>query len=144
MHTAHRRSLATSICIFSCVLAASLGHAAATTAIYRCVEQDVVTYSDRPCGPSSTQYEAEEARISILEVEPPATVKRTKIDAKAVKDREHSIADAQAKRAEQCAKLERSLRDIRSKMRAGYDAKAGERLREQQRKRSAQYRELKC
>ncbi len=134
---------AASVCIVLYLFAAPFAQAAATT-IYRCIEHDAVTYSDRPCGSTATEYEANEARISILEVAPPAIAKRMRTTAKQVRSQDGSIAIAQAKRSEQCSKLERSLREIRSKMRAGYDAKEGERLKERQRKLTAQQRDLKC
>lgn len=133
------------VALLSHLLAGSSAHAAASTVIYRCVESDVVTYSDRPCGPSSKEYEWNEARISILEVELPATTKPARARPKPARTRDDaSIAAAQAKRTEQCTKLERSLREVRSKMRAGYDAKEGERLKERQRKLVGQQRELRC
>ena len=128
-----------------CVMVCPYAAAATASTIYRCIDEDIVTYSDRPCASNASEYEPDEARISILEVAPPSTTttavrpkpKRAAADSV-------SIAAGQAKHAEHCGKLERSLRDIRSKMRAGYDAKEGERLRERRRKLSAQHRELRC
>jgi hypothetical protein len=101
-------------------------------------------YSDRPCGSNASEYEASEARISILEVAPPSTTKAARPKPKRVIAGAVSIAAAQSKHAENCAKLDRSMRDIRSKMRAGYDVKEGERLKDRQRKLSAEQRALRC
>lgn len=127
-----------------CGMVCANAAAATTSTIYRCIDRDVVTYSDRPCGSAASEYEPNEARISILEVAPPSATKVRRPKPKRVAADAVSIAAAQAKRAETCGKVERSLRDIRSKMRAGYDANEGERLRERQRKLSAQHRELRC
>jgi hypothetical protein len=43
-----------------------------------------------------------------------------------------------------CAKLEQRLRDVRSKMRGGYGAKEGERLKARQRQLNGQRRTQKC
>ena len=117
---------------------------AAGMTIYRCIENDVVTYSDRPCGSTIDTYEANETRINILEVTPPSATKPARASPKRKKSGGGSIAAAQAKHTENCARIDRSLRDIRSKMRSGYDVKEGERLKDRQRKLSAQQRELRC
>ena len=50
----------------------------------------------------------------------------------------------QEKRAENCARYARSLKEIRSKMRAGYSAKEGERLRLRQEKLRDSQRSSRC
>lgn len=143
MHRA-RVGVAVGLGLISFVIACSFANGASTSTIYRCVEDHIVTYSDRPCGPTADEYEANEARISILEVAPAATTKVARSKPKRAVAGSESIAAAQAKHADNCAKLERSMRDIRSKMRAGYDARQGERLKDRQRKLSAKQRELRC
>lgn len=123
----------------------SLTQAGAST-IYRCVEDGHVIYSDRPCGSDASAYEADPSRISILESAPAVATKpaKSRPKAKRAASADVSIAAAQAQHAQRCAALARSLRDIRSEMRAGYDFKQGERLRARQRKLVEQQRELKC
>ena len=129
--------------VASLAIASAFANAASAPTIYRCIENEVVTYSDRPCGSSASEYHASE-RISILDVAPPAATKPARVKPKPARVNTASIAAAQAKHAENCAKLERSLRDIRSKMRAGYDAKEGERLRDRQRELTARQHDLRC
>ncbi len=124
--------------------ASPFAEAAAAPTIFRCVENDVVAYSDRPCGPSASEYEASDSRISILEVTPPSRTKPVRIKPKPTKTDSVSIATNQVEHARDCAKIERSMRDIRSKMRAGYDAKEGERLKDRERTLTAQHRDLRC
>jgi hypothetical protein len=124
--------------------ATPLANAASAPAIFRCVENDVIAYSDRPCGSNASEYEPSDARISILEVTPPAPTKPARVKPKPARVDMVSIAEAQIQRARDCAKIELSMRDIRSKMRAGYDVKEGERLRDRERKLTAQQRELRC
>lgn len=51
---------------------------------------------------------------------------------------------AREQRQMKCAKLDQSLRDVRSKMRAGYGVKEGERLKARQRQLAGQRRMQKC
>ena len=132
------------IAFLSLAIACPFANAASNPTIYRCVEDDVVAYSDRPCGSNASAHEATDARISILEVTPPSPTRPPRVKPKPALADTVSIAAAQRERAKDCAKLERSMRDIRSKMRAGYDAREGERLRDRQRKLTAQQRELRC
>lgn len=122
----------------------SLAEGASSATIFRCVESDVVVYSDRPCGTNASEYDADDSRISILEVTPPTRTKPVSVKPKPSRAEPVSIAAAQLERARDCAKIERSLRDIRSQMRVGYDAKEGERLKDRQRTLTAQHRDLRC
>lgn len=124
--------------------ASSCANAASAPTIFRCVENDVVAYSDRPCGADASEYAPSDARISILEVTPPARTKAVRAKPKPARDDTASIAAAQREHARDCSKIERSMRDIRLKMRSGYDVKEGERLRDRQRKLAAEHREWHC
>lgn len=122
----------------------SLVHAGPTT-IYRCVEAEQVIYSDRPCGMDAGAYEPNESRVSILEAAVPTATKPASSPAKT--ERLRAKGDARLTmpaRADRCASIERQLREIRSRMRAGYNVKQGEHLRARQRKLAEQRRELKC
>ena len=111
--------------------------------IYRCKAADAVTFSDRPCDAAAEVYEAG-ARVNTYEA--PDFAPRASI-APAVKARgreSDSEAKARAKLLERCERIQQSLRDIRSKMRSGYTAKEGERLRTRQTKLQNQRRAAKC
>lgn len=114
------------------VLAGALTFASsarANTAIFRCEIGGVTTFSDRPCGEESTSYSPVADRVSTYEAppEPKNQVRAAKKPKK--RAARSSIAEAQRKHAEECRRIEASLRDIRSKQRSGYSAKEGERLR---------------
>ena len=128
------------------VVGMDIPHASGESQVFRCTMDGVTTFSDRPCGTDAEAYEADHALMSTFEPPPvPATSKRAKPrGAPEPKRKGESIAMAQAKHAETCARIEQSLRDIRSKMRSGYDAKQGERLNERHRKLSAQRRARRC
>jgi hypothetical protein len=123
-----------------------LPYAAGESQVFRCTLDGVTAFSDRPCGTDAEAYEPDDAFISTFEA-PTVSVTAKRAKRRRVsepKRKDESIAMAQAKHAQTCARIERSLRDIRSKMRAGYDAKQGERLNERHRKLTAQRREQRC
>jgi hypothetical protein len=121
-----------------------IANAVAEPTVFRCVVNDVVTFSDRPCGADAQTYEADTARFSTITPTPSSKGHGTHSKKSKRKSHGESIAAAQAKHRETCSRIDRSLREIRSKMRAGYDVKQGERLNERQRKLSQQQREERC
>lgn len=126
-----------------CAFAPTVGHA--QVQVFRCTVDGVVTFSDKPCGADARPYEVDDAAISTFTPSPvSATSKKVARTDRATNSSRESIAAAQAKHAETCARIEGSLRDIRAKMRAGYDAKQGERLNARERKLTAQRREQRC
>lgn len=127
-----------------CACAAVPSMAAST--IYRCESSGVITFSDRPCSTAAVKYVPDEQRVSTVKVEPasgPSPV-RSVTRSKARAPDGNSIAAEQLKLKGECARVDRSLREIRSKMRAGYDAREGERLRSRQSKLMRDRREKKC
>jgi hypothetical protein len=118
--------------------------ALAESAVFRCVVNDVVTFYDRPCGDDAKTYEPDDARFSTVTAAPASKPAASPRAAKPKRIKSGSIAADQMKHADTCARIDRSLRDIRSKMRAGYDAKQGERLNERQRKLNQQRRDERC
>ncbi len=113
--------------------------------IFRCVVDDVVTFSDRPCAADAVQHLPNDQWVSTVKVEQTASgVRSVPPVSRLRKSSGRSIAADQAKHKENCARIERSLRDMRSQMRAGYDAKQGERLRERQRRLNDERREKRC
>jgi hypothetical protein len=129
-------------CVCSALVATPV--ALAAPQIYRCDIAGVSTYQDRPCTEDSVPYEPDIGRVSTYDP-PPATAARSA----ARKPRKRnsataSSAQAQAKRAEECRRIGASLREIKAKMRTGYDAREGERLRARKLKLDERRRAHKC
>ena len=129
------------------VLVASRAEAGCPTpsAIYRCEVGDVITFSDRPCAVGTPLYQPDTSRVSTYS--PPAATLEPERPAPARKPsrkRSQSNADSPAKRAQECSKLRSELDEIRSRMRAGYGVKEGERLRERQSRLRARWRDRHC
>lgn len=150
MYTKARHMKACLLCLV--LLTCPVHTLAAQATVFRCTVDGVVTFSDRPCGEDASVYEGNRANLASSSVADAAQAKtqmsatpsgaaqtgRPRVRA------DSSIALEQAKHAEKCARLERSLREVRAKMRAGYDVKQGERLRERQRTLREQSRLEKC
>jgi hypothetical protein len=122
------------------VLASALASAAPQTAaaadrvatsIYKCELGGVTTFSDRPCGLDAKVHTPDPATLNTYEAPPTAAPARqesasnrsARKSAPAREDR------SEAKRADLCARNAQTLKEIRSKMRSGYTAKEGEKLR---------------
>jgi hypothetical protein len=116
--------------------------AADAVSIYKCEVGGVLTFSDRPCSPQAELHELDESGVNTYD--PPPVVRTAKPKA-TVRKTESRRADAQhEKRAETCARLTRSMKDVRSKMRTGYSAREGERLRDRLANLKDQQRESRC
>lgn len=115
------------ILIVAFLAIAQLPHAAAQTTIYRCSVDGVLTFTDRQCGPESQTVKTMMANVA----EAPRAVAPDPPKPQSERP-ERRKEPSQDKRAEACAKLALSLRELRSKMRSGYGAKEGERLRARQ------------
>ena len=120
--------------------------AGAQTAIYRCAGETGTVYSDRPCAQNAHPHEIDASRVTVYTPAPtdkkPTTTASAK-PAKAKPPKRARLADP-AKHQLTCAKLEQSLRDVRTKMRTGYRAKEGERLKARQRQLNERRRLEKC
>ena len=132
--------------VIALIVSSYAASAIAASPIYRCEVSGVTTFSDRPCSAESSVYVPDDQRVSTVKVEgvPSPALTRPTARSQAHAPGKGSIATDQLKHKEDCARIDRSLGDIRSKMRAGYDAKQGERLRERQRKLTLDRREKKC
>ena len=114
--------------------------------IYRCEGEDGVVYSDRACAAGVDPHELDDSRVTVYTPEPVADRASPETSGKPPKPRRpkaKKTADPAEQRSK-CARLAQGLRDIRSKMRAGYDAKEGERLKARQRQLGEQRRVQKC
>lgn len=114
--------------------------------IYRCEGQGGVVYSDRACAAGADPHELDDSRVTIYTPEPVADRASPAPSTKPSKSRRpkpKKLADPAEQRSD-CAKLDRGLRDIRARMRAGYGVQEGERLKARQRQLTEQRRAQKC
>ena len=110
--------------------------------IYKCEVGGVLTFSDRPCSPQAELHELDETTMNTFDPPPIAATPKPKTT---VRKTDAPRAGAQQdKRAETCARVTRSMKDVRSKMRTGYSAKEGERLRDRLAKLKDQQRQTRC
>jgi hypothetical protein len=119
--------------------------ALAAVVIYRCTVQDVTVFSDRPCEPDAVAYEPDTSRVSTYN--PPPASPSTKPAPQPRIERKRgraSAGDDQARHAAVCERLRSGLKDIAAQMRAGYNVKQGERLRERKARLEQQRRAQKC
>ena len=114
--------------------------------IFRCKLEGVVTFSDRPCGADAQTYQPNTSRVSEYEPVPAAlTAHAQKTSAPEKHTRAApSIAEVQAKHAADCMRIRDSLGAVRDKMRAGYNAKQGELLKDRERKLNESRRAKRC
>lgn len=117
----------------------------AQTTVYRCAGDDAVVYSDHPCEPGADLHEMDDSRITVYTPQPIAerAAAVTAKQSKASRARSGRAADPAQHRA-RCDRLDQGLRDVRTKMRSGYDARQGERLKARQRQLNEQRRTQKC
>ena len=129
------------------------------TTIFKCKIDGVTTFSDRPCGQDAQPQTLDPAAINTYA---PRTQDRPPDRSPSggaqerLKNRNPGGASAgaalkgtrdaqgEAKRKESCARYARSLKEIRSKLRSGYTAKEGERLRMRAEKLRDSQRQGRC
>jgi hypothetical protein len=130
----------------------------AQPAIYRCTSESGLVFSDRPCAAGADAHEIDDSRVTVYKAPPEASggsgtaskrTARSQAPARSKVGRSKAARGAdpakhQAQHQARCAKLEQGLRDVRTKMRTGYGAKEGERLKARQRKLNEQRRTQKC
>ena len=119
------------------------GESTFPSAVYRCVLNEVVTFSDRPCDAAAKHYTPESEWVSMVDVTKSSATPGRVPARKPERAQASSVAAAQAKHKQECTRLE-ALREVRSKLRAGYDVKQGERLKERNRKLNADLRSKRC
>lgn len=124
---------------------------AGTRTIFSCEIAGVRTFSDRPCGsavqsPATEPGTIELGPLNILEspalsaVSAPAKAGQPSVPRAAAV----SSAARRTAKAEACGHIQQSLRKITSKMRSGYTAKEGERLRERKKDLEEKRRARRC
>ena len=137
------RLLLACLALSSIALCIALPTLADTRAIYRCEVNGVPVFSDRPCAPAAVEVELDPTAMNSYEPPPASAARPTKKSREVSRRAEDPVATLQ-KRKETCERLGQRLRDIRSKMRAGYKASEGEKLKERQRRLSSQFRSARC
>lgn len=112
--------------------------------VYRCTVGGVTTYSDRPCAPEAVPYRPDTSRVSTYDPPPPGPETTPAKPSRKSPTRRRAAEPDQARRDAACARIRTSLKEIAQRMRAGYDGKQGERLRERKAKLEQQRRAQKC
>jgi hypothetical protein len=123
---------------------ALLGSVAGAETIYRCEGPDGLVFSDRPCAADAAVHTADGAHVTFYDA-PPISERASEPRSRAStakSARKSSAADAKHQKA--CARLDRSLREVRTKLRTGYGVKEGERLKARQRQLAERRRLEKC
>ena len=116
--------------------------------IFRCEVNGAFIYADRPCGANPEQYVPDAERVSVYQPVEPATPSRAVRSARptrpaASRSRE-TIAAAQARQEAECERVLGGLRDLRARMRSGYRAAEGERLKARLARLETRRRSLHC
>jgi hypothetical protein len=130
-------------------LAAAQAQAPSGQAVYRCTVEGVITFSDRPCEPAAVPYQPDTSRISTYSPPPASpTAAAPPLRIKPSRNQQsgagRSIAKDQVRHAADCERIHSSLKDIAARMRAGYNAKQGEQLRERKAKLEQRRRARRC
>lgn len=123
------------------LLLSSASSSAEERIIYRCVTAGVQIYSDKPCGPAAEVYSR--AAGAVTAAAPNAAPASAASKPKPAARRPRPVEPKDPTRAD-CERLQVQLERLRSRMRTGYRAAEGERLRDQERAARARVRELRC
>jgi hypothetical protein len=120
--------------------------AGAQTTIYRCAGEGGTVYSDRPCGQNAAPHQIDNSRVTVYTPAPAVKRPVTTASAKPTGSRpaKKPRPPDPAKHRLACARLDQSLRDVRTRMRTGYGAQEGERLKARQRLLDQRLRLEKC
>jgi hypothetical protein len=124
---------------------ALLGTLAGAETIYRCEGAGGLVFSDRPCAADAAVHATDDSRVTVYDA-PPISQRASEPQPKAstANNSAQKAAAAQVKHRAACAKLDRSLRELRAKLRTGYGVKEGERLKARQRQLAERRRTEKC
>jgi hypothetical protein len=112
--------------------------------IFTCVTPQLVTYSDRPCGPLTGTRQLRTVTPSGEEVRavpsrpqaPPATTRQS--------DNAAGSSEPDRARAQACVQLEQDVAELDQRMRAGYSAREAGRLWQRWREARARLRDADC
>lgn len=123
------------------VLGASVSSLHAQTAIYRCIENGVATFTDRPCSADAAPIEVDTARVSTFTPVPASKVDVPKTQRAKTR---RAVGVDRTKAKDRCVSIRSALRKIEDQYRSGYSAKQGVRLDERKRDLRQQAKELRC
>ena len=118
--------------------------------IYRCIVKEQIVFTDRACEGGEAGSEVDLAPVNLSSAATPESSARSRTSRESNRTSprapsgQKSIAEEQARTKQRCDRLNEQLASIRSKFRAGYTAREGERLRERQRNLEAQRRIERC
>ena len=118
--------------------------ALALVLVYRCTVGGVTTYSDRPCAPEAVPYQPDTSRVSTYDPPPPGRTEPAAPLRKSPTRKGAAAGADQVRHDAACERISNSLRAVAARMRAGYDVKQGERLRERKARLEQQRRAQKC
>jgi hypothetical protein len=130
------------LCAAALVLFSSV---AGAQTIYQCESGGGLVYSDRPCAADAAVHASDGNLVTVYDAPPisaHASTPRSKAS-KASKAARKAAAD-DVKHRQTCAKLEQSLRELRSRLRTGYGVKEGERLKARHSQLTQRRRSEKC
>jgi hypothetical protein len=122
-----------------------LSAVAGAETIYRCESAGGLVFSDRPCAVDAEVHAPDGSRVTVYHA-PPISKRASEPRSKALASK-HSArknASAYAKHQQACAKLDQSLREVRTTLRTGYGVKEGERLKAKQRDLAERRRMQRC
>ena len=121
--------------------------------VFTCIEPGLVTFADKPCGPSSQMRDlpVERERVRPAASPAPQDGKSTRTDARKrdtaagtrSRDETEALSAAEAQ-AQTCARLTHALRELDARMRAGYSAREAGRLWDRWREARERAREAGC
>jgi len=112
--------------------------------IYRCIADNVTTFSDKPCQTGAQPYKFDEARVSrYTPLESSAQSKESSSHGTNKKRQKAALAAAESS-VKECKKIHDALRVIAGNMRSGYTVAQGERLKQRKAQLDARRRDIRC
>lgn len=126
------------------LLALAAAEVWASEPIYRCTENGRTVLTDRPTDPSVCQPLAAPSSNTFAAPAVSSASRTAAVKTERMPKQDESIAAGQLKAKQRCERIEQRLDQIASKMRSGYTAKQGEKLREQREQLEASRRIERC
>jgi len=111
---------------------ANVSDAMEARVIYLCKTEQSTTFSDTPCGSDARTYEPDDRLVSRYTPNEVASTRSKDAGATSAKKNRQKSATSNDRSTHEndCKRLDIALRDIARKMRSGYTARQGERLKE--------------
>jgi hypothetical protein len=112
--------------------------------IFTCVTPQLVTYSDRPCGPLADTRQLRTVTPAGEEVRANTTRPQPRPEETRQRDDVAGSSEPARAREQACARLEEDVAELDQRMRAGYSAREAGRLWERWREARARLRDADC